>query len=68
MTMGLLGFLDAPRSRRKKHRRRSAWVEETQWHRLKSTAIKRCRKLRKEGYRTKIVTLPNGDHVIFKKK
>lgn len=66
--MGLLSFLDGPRSRKKKHRKRSAWIEEEHRHIHKRNATHRCAQLHRQGYRCKIVTLPNGTHVVFKKE
>lgn len=65
--MGLLGFLDEPRSRTKKHRRRSAWIEHEHRYHTKYTAQHACVGLRREGFKCKIVGLPNGTYAVFKK-
>lgn len=62
-----MGFFDEPRKRKKKHRRRSAWIEEHERHVHKSAAKKRCGVLRRQGFKTRIATLPNGVHVVFKR-
>jgi hypothetical protein len=66
--MGLLGFLDEPRRRKKKHRRRSAWIEHEHRYHTIYTAQHACVWLRKEGMKTKIVKLPNGTYAVFKKE
>jgi hypothetical protein len=63
----IMGWFDAPKTRKKKARRRSAWIEESERHVRKSNAQKRCRTLRAGGWKTKIATLPNGVHVVFKR-
>ena len=62
-----MGWFDAPKRKKKKARRRSAWIEETERHVHKNNAKKRCAYLRRHGWRCKIATLPNGVHVVFKR-
>jgi hypothetical protein len=59
--MGLLSFLDEPRSRKKK-RRRSAWIEHEHRYMTTYTAHHACVGLRREGFTCKIVKLPNGTY------
>lgn len=65
--MGMLDFLDEPRSRSKKHRRRSAWIEHEHRFTTKYTAQHACTALRREGFKTRITKLPNGTYIVFKK-
>lgn len=52
--------------KKKKGRRRSAWIEDGGHYHL-NRAKRRARHLREHGYHTRISTLPNGKHVVFKK-
>lgn len=65
--MGLMNDLfGASGKKKRKGRRRSAWIEDGGYFH-KSRAKRRARILRESGYKTRISTLPNGKHVVFKK-